>query len=136
MKNSEKNFFDENEWENFSKSLNDPQFVEKIKRDTLREFSKASVLKYKIEKLLKQKLITKNDSIADILMILNREIEHKKQKESYTNFAEFQREANIIKNLIYWFIYNHVIEENTQIEEFLKFLEMVINDAKENQINI
>ena len=125
--NENNNNFDK-ELNAFLKKLNKEDFL--IKRESLRKFSKAFVLKKIIQEWINEDKIKENDNVSILLKIceveksmLPSEIKTKKEEK-------LQRRIKVIRNQINWFK-KEINSKNLSIKELLDQLESIIKEEKD-----
>jgi hypothetical protein len=125
--NENNNNFDK-ELNAFFKKLNKEDFL--IQRESLRKFSKASVLKKIIQEWINEGKIKENDNVSILLKIceveestLPSEIKTKKEEE-------LKRRIEVIRNQMDWFK-KEINSKNLSIKELLDQLESIIQEEKD-----
>lgn len=129
------NNFNDDEFNRFIKELFTSTHIEKLIIDARRDYFKASILKKNIKKWIAQKLIKEEESIGNLLDILNIEEEEIFQKNKKAliqsppkNLQEKINEIRIIRQHLMWFIKEKQLDLNLSVHEFLKFLEILIEE--------
>ena len=96
--NENNNDFDK-ELNTFLKKLNKEDFL--IKRESLRKFSKAFVLKKIIQEWINERKIKKNETISDLLSICEVEESVPPKTITLSEWKKLKNQINIIKNQIH-----------------------------------
>jgi len=125
--NENNNDFDK-ELNAFLKKLNKEDFL--IKRESLRKFSKASVLRKIIKEWIDKGKIKENETISDLLSICEVEESVPPKTITLSEWEKLKNQIDIIKNQIHWF-QNEIISENLSIKELLGQLESIIQEEKD-----
>jgi len=125
--NENNNDFDK-ELNSFLKKLNEEDFL--IKRESLRKFSKAFVLKKIIQEWIDEGKIKENETISDLLSICEVEESVPPKTITLSEWKKLKNQINIIKNQIHWF-QNKINSKNLSIKELLDQLESIIKEEKD-----
>jgi len=127
--NGENNNFNE-ELNAFLRNLSNESNRELIRRESLRKFSKASVLKKFIQEWINEDKIKENETISDLLSICEVEESVPPKTITLSEWEKLKNQINIIKNQIHWF-QNGIISKNLSIKELLDQLESIIKEEKD-----
>jgi len=125
--NENNNDFDK-ELNTFLKKLKKESFL--IKRESLRKFSKAFVLKKIIQEWINERKIKKNETISDLLSICEVEESIPQKTITLSEWKKLKNQISIIKNQIHWF-QNEINSKNLSIKELLDQLESIIQEEKD-----
>jgi len=114
----------------FLRDLNSESNRELIRRESLRRFSKASVLKKIIQEWINEGKIRENETISDLLSICEVEESIPPKTITLSELEKLKNQINIIKNQIRWFK-KEINSENLSIKELLDQLESIIKEEKD-----